>query len=98
MDVQTYMHGVGREARKAARLVANADTATKNRALTAMAGAIRRTADSLIAANTRDVVEARDKGLDEAAVDRLTLTRKNIDAMADGLLQVASLPDRKSDV
>ncbi len=93
MDVQTYMHGVGREARKASRLVAKADTATKNRALTVMAQAIEGTAQTLIAANVRDLEAARAKGLDDAAIDRLTLTQKAIGVMADGLLQIAELPD-----
>jgi glutamate-5-semialdehyde dehydrogenase len=98
MDVQTYMHGVGRAARNASRLAAVADTATKNRALSAMADAIRRTSAALLAANANDVSEARRKGLDEAAVDRLTLNPKNIEAMADGLLQVAALPDPVGEV
>ncbi|HEV7801744.1 MAG TPA: glutamate-5-semialdehyde dehydrogenase [Burkholderiales bacterium] len=93
MDVQTYMHGVGREARKASRLMARADTATKNKALAVMAQAIARTTQSLIEANTRDVDAARAKGLDAASIDRLTLTQKSVMAMADGLLQIATLPD-----
>ncbi|MDB5902259.1 MAG: glutamate-5-semialdehyde dehydrogenase, partial [Betaproteobacteria bacterium] len=93
MDVQTYMHGVGREARNASRLMAKADTATKNRALTAIAQAIERTAQVLIEANARDLDAAREKGLDRAALDRLTLTEKAVAAMADGLTQVAKLPD-----
>jgi glutamate-5-semialdehyde dehydrogenase len=93
LDVQTYMHGVGREARKASRLMARADTATKNEALAVMAQAIARTTQSLIEANTRDVDAARAKGLDAASIDRLTLTPKSVTAMADGLLQIATLPD-----
>jgi glutamate-5-semialdehyde dehydrogenase len=93
MDVQTYMHGVGREARNASRLIAKADTATKNHALTAIAQAIERTAQVLIEANARDLDAAREKGLDRAALDRLTLTEKGVAAMADGLTQVAKLPD-----
>jgi glutamate-5-semialdehyde dehydrogenase len=93
MDVQTYMHGVGREARNASRLIAKADTATKNRALTAIAQAIERTAQVLIEANARDLDAAREKGLDRAALDRLTLTEKGVAAMADGLTQIAKLPD-----
>jgi glutamate-5-semialdehyde dehydrogenase len=93
MDVQTYMHGVGREARNASRVMAKTDTATKNRALTAIAEAIERTKRTLLEANARDVEAARTQGLDSAAIDRLTLTDKTIAAMADGLRQVASLPD-----
>ena len=87
------MHGVGREARNASRLVAKADTATKNTALTVMAQAIERTSAALIAANIRDVDAARAKGLDAASLDRLTLTQKSIGAMAEGLRQIATLAD-----
>ncbi len=93
MDVQTYMHGVGRQARAASRLIARADTATKNKALTVTAQTIKNASQQLIAANALDVAEARKKKLDEAAIDRLILTPKTITAMADGLTQIAGLPD-----
>ena len=93
MDVQTYMHDVGRRARAAARIIARADTATKNRALKEMAVAIERDARRLLEANARDVEEARKHKLDSAMIDRLTLTAKGIAAMADGLRQIAALPD-----
>jgi glutamate-5-semialdehyde dehydrogenase len=93
MDVQTYIHGVGRQARAAARLVARADTATKNRALKAMAAAIEHDRKRLLEANARDVAAAQAQNLDAAMVDRLTLTPKGIAAMADGLRQIAALPD-----
>jgi len=93
MDVITYMHGVGRQARAAARVIATADTTTKNRALKDMAAAIERDAKRLLEANARDVEEARKQKLDAAAIDRLTLTPKTIVAMADGLRQIAALPD-----
>jgi glutamate-5-semialdehyde dehydrogenase len=93
MDVRSYMHEVGRRARAAARLVAKADTATKNRALLAMAAAVRRDVARLLAANAEDVAKAKRAGLDSAGVDRLTLTPKAIEAMAQGLEEVAALPD-----
>ena len=93
MDVQTYMQGVGRQARTAARLIARADTATKNKALTVTAQAIERSSQTVIDANARDVAEARHKKLDDAAIDRLILTPKTIAAMADGLVQIAKLAD-----
>jgi glutamate-5-semialdehyde dehydrogenase len=93
MDVQTYMHGVGRAARDASRLVAKADTATKNKALRSIAQALTRTSATLLAANAVDVKAAREGQLDEASVDRLTLTEKSIATMADGLAQIAELPD-----
>ncbi|UCF75293.1 MAG: glutamate-5-semialdehyde dehydrogenase [Betaproteobacteria bacterium] len=93
MDVQTYIHGVGRQARAAARTIARADTATKNRALTEMAAAIERDAQRLLDANARDLAEAGRKELDAAMIDRLTLSPKVIAAMADGLRQIAALAD-----
>ena len=93
MDIQDYMQTLGRQARAASRLLATASTATKNAALTAMAGAIREHRAALLAANTRDLDEARAAGLEPALIDRLTLTEKGIEAMAEGLEQVAALPD-----
>jgi glutamate-5-semialdehyde dehydrogenase len=93
MDVQTYMHAVGRAARAAARLMAKADTHTKNQALSASAQAIERASEGLLAANAQDVKAARAKKLDDALIDRLTLTPTSIAAMADGLEQIARLPD-----
>ncbi|MGW8182986.1 MAG: glutamate-5-semialdehyde dehydrogenase [Burkholderiales bacterium] len=93
MDVQTYIHGVGRQARTAARAIARADTATKNRALNEMAAAIEREAQRLLDANARDLTQARQQKLDAAMIDRLTLSPKGIAAMADGLRQVAALAD-----
>ena len=93
MDVQTYMHGVGREARAASRFIAKAGTHTKNQALTVIAQAIERKTRRLLEANARDLEAARKKKLDAASVDRLTLTTTTIEAMADGLMQIAKLPD-----
>jgi glutamate-5-semialdehyde dehydrogenase len=93
MDVQSYIHGVGRRARAAARLVARADTSTKNRALMEMAVAIERDARRLLEANDRDVEDAKRQKFDSAMIDRLTLTPKGVAAMADGLRQIAALPD-----
>jgi glutamate-5-semialdehyde dehydrogenase len=92
-DVAAYMQGVGEAARAAARALARADTATKNAALAAMAAAIRRHEATLAAANAADVAAARSAGHDAAFVDRLTLTPKTIAAMAEGLEQIAALPD-----
>ena len=92
-DVAAYMRGVGEAARAASRDIARADTSAKNRALVAMALAIRREEARLIAANKEDVEAARAAGHDDAFVDRLTLAPKTILAMADGLDEIAALPD-----
>ena len=92
-DVAAYMRGVGVAARAAARVLARADTAAKDRALAAMAAAIRRDEAKLLAANAEDVASARAAGHDAAFVDRLTLTPASIGAMAAGLEQIVALPD-----
>jgi glutamate-5-semialdehyde dehydrogenase len=93
LDIKSYMLEVGRRARDASREVARADTAAKNRALVAAAKAVRRDAKKLLAANAEDVKSARAAGKDAAFIDRLTLTEKTIESMAEGLEQVAKLPD-----
>ena len=93
VDVREYMRELGRAARDAARGLARADTATKNRALAAMAAQIRARAAELLEANSADVLQARKDGHDAAFVDRLTLSPASVEQMAEGLEQVAALPD-----
>ena len=93
MDIQSYMHSVGRAARTASRAMAKAETGEKNDALMAMARAVERDIARLLDANRKDVEAARAKELDAAMVDRLTLTPKSVAAMAQGLRQIAQLPD-----
>ena len=93
MDIQSYMTGVGKQARAASRLIARADTAAKNQVLTLTASAIERDMQRLLDANARDLDAARAKKLDAPLIDRLTLTEKSVVAMADGLRQIATLPD-----
>jgi glutamate-5-semialdehyde dehydrogenase len=93
LDVTKYMLDVGAAARLASRTMAQADTATKNRALTEIANSLRSRVPELLAANARDVAGAREAGLDPASIDRLTLTEKTVAGMAEGLLQIAQLPD-----
>lgn len=93
MDIQSYMHSVGRAARAASRGMAKADTAAKNGALLGMAQAIERDLARLLDANRKDVEAARAKGLDAAMIDRLTLDARSVAAMAKGLREIAALPD-----
>jgi glutamate-5-semialdehyde dehydrogenase len=92
-DIKAYMIQLGQRARLAARHVARADTESKNRALVGAAKALRRDTKKLISENAADVLSARAGGKDAAFLDRLTLTEKSIEAMAEGLEQVAKLPD-----
>lgn len=93
MDIQEYMNHIGRAARKASRAMAKADTSAKNRALELIAAGIRRDSALLTAANQKDLEAARANGLAAAMVDRLTLSEKAIATMAEGLEQIAALPD-----
>jgi len=93
MDINLYMTQIGQRARQASRAMAKADTAAKNRALTLIAGAIRRDADLLRQANQQDLETARANGLAPAMLDRLTLSDQAIATMAEGLEQIVALAD-----
>ncbi len=93
MNIKEYMQTVGRQARAASRRVAMATSAEKNAALAAIAAAIRREKAALVAANAEDLAAARAAGLESAMIDRLTLSEKGVEAMAEGVEQVAKLPD-----
>jgi glutamate-5-semialdehyde dehydrogenase len=92
-DVRAAMRAVGREARAAARKLANAPAGTKNRALTAAARALRKRSAEILAANARDLADAKARGLSAALIDRLALDSDRIEAIARGLEEVAGLPD-----
>ncbi|MCL2297364.1 MAG: glutamate-5-semialdehyde dehydrogenase [Proteobacteria bacterium] len=92
-SIAAYMNAVGSAARQAATDLARADTATKNKALTVMADAIRRQAAALLEANAQDVEAARAKQFDAAFIDRLTLKPATVETMAEGLTQMVALPD-----
>ncbi len=98
MSVEAAMHQLGRQARAASRELARASTKAKNNALLAMAASIRERSASLLAANAKDLKKARAEGLDAAMIDRLTLTENGVEAMAQGLEQVAALPDPVGEV
>jgi len=91
--ITDYMRDIGVNARAAARVVAHAETSTKNLALTAAADAITASHDVILQANANDVKRALANGQDNAFIDRLTLTTISINTIAEGLRQVASLDD-----
>ena len=93
VDVRAYMHELGRSARAASRVLARAGTDAKNRALQAMAANLRSQSALLLEANRADVEQARKDGLGAAFIDRLALTPEAVEQMAQGLEQVAGLPD-----
>ena len=92
-DVAAYMRELGLRARKASRQMASANTGQKNAALAAIADALLASRASLLDANRKDMDAGRDNGLDAALLDRLELNDERIDGMAEGLRQVAALPD-----
>jgi glutamate-5-semialdehyde dehydrogenase len=92
-DIQAYMANVGQGAREASRAIGRASTGQKNQALVAIADRISEQADVLKEANALDLAAGKEKGLDAALLDRLELTDDRIHSMAEGLRQIASLPD-----
>jgi len=92
-DIRDAMRVLGRRAREASRELARASTRAKNRALLAVAAAVRRERAALLAANREDVEAARGTGMDAALLDRLALTDQSVAAMAEGLEQIAALAD-----
>ena len=93
MNVKEYMQDTGKRARAASRIMAKTDTATKNNALVKIADLIIESQEKLLEANALDLAAGKANGLDAALLDRLELTPARIDAMAEGLRQVAELPD-----
>lgn len=93
LNVKDYMAELGRNARAAARVIAAAPTAVKNRALLAIADALDNSRIILVSENQKDVAAARANGLDAAMIERLVVKPATIDGMIEGLRQVAALPD-----
>ena len=92
-DIDAYMTAMGQAARVAATDMRRLPPACKNQALKAMAQALDASRQEILSANRQDLARGRDKGLDEALLDRLALDDGRIDAMIEGLTQVAALPD-----
>jgi glutamate-5-semialdehyde dehydrogenase len=97
-ELRAQMLAMGERARAASRLLAKAGAGAKNRALALAAEALVDRHKSILAANAKDVKAARAAGNDDAFIDRLLLTAKAIDAMADGLRDVIQLPDPVGEV
>lgn len=87
------MNLVGQQARSASRLLATASTASKNAALNAIAEQLTKSRTQLAEANATDLAKGRERGLEPALLDRLELTPARIDAMIEGIRQVAALAD-----
>ena len=92
-DISGYMQTLGTQARTAARAISRADTGARNTALNAIADAVLAASETLKSENHKDMESGCKHGLDAALLDRLELTDARINAMAEGLRQVAALPD-----
>ena len=89
---------LGQNARAAARVLATVGTAQKNQALALMADCLMAHTADILAANAEDIAAARENGMRESLIDRLALSETRIAAMADGLREVAALPDPVGEV
>jgi glutamate-5-semialdehyde dehydrogenase len=97
-DVSEYMHAVGRQASEAARVLSRTETRGKDLALLETAAAIEENKSRLLSENNKDMAAGEDRGLEPALLDRLELTDGRIQAMADGLRQVAALADPAGEI
>lgn len=98
MSIADQMLTVAMDARRAGRVMANLSSAVKNDLLLRMAQALEAATQALIEANEKDLVAARERDLSPAMIDRLVLDDKRIAAMAEGLREVAALPDPVGEV
>ena len=93
MNIKSFVLKKAMEARESTRELANISSGQKNIALIKMAEALERKKSSLIKENKKDIAAAKKKGLSNALIDRLALNEKRIKEMAEGLVEVAALPD-----
>ena len=92
-DIRLTMSAIGQRARQAAGVLAFASTDAKNLALTVAADAIVAEMPAILAANTDDVAAATERGISAAFLDRLTVTAARLTGVAQGLREIAALPD-----
>lgn len=93
MEMKSFVLKKALEAKEGARAIANISSGQKNDALIKMAEALAKKSGELQTANRKDIAAAKNKGLSKAMIDRLTLTEKSIAEMAQGLVEIAGLPD-----
>jgi len=92
-EIRTLMSAIGERARQAASVLAFAATDAKNQALLAAADAILAETPAILAANAEDIAAAKKRGISSAFLDRLTLTQARLAGVAQGLRDIAALPD-----
>jgi len=92
-SLKQHLLAIGEKAREASRAIGRAETRDKNRALDAIAARLEAATPTLMAENAKDLEAGRAKGLDAALLDRLELNESRIQAMSQGVREVAALPD-----
>ncbi len=98
IEISAYLNSLGLKAQAAKTALQSLDTELKNKALTEAANALVRESGRLLLANEKDYARAKEAGMAEGLLDRLKLTTARVDAMAEGLMQIASLPDPVGEV
>jgi len=93
VDIKQYMQTLGQQARKAGRKISRTESGKKNLALLKIAEALENSCELLIAENRKDLDAGKSNGLDAASLDRLELKPSGLQAMIEGLQQIAALPD-----
>ena len=98
MDLSEMIRGMAEDARLSARMLRSARRSEKDTALESMADALVSRKKEIVEINAKDVSLAREKGLNPAMIDRLTLSEPTIASMVSGLREVAALPDPVGEV
>ncbi|MCE5195132.1 MAG: glutamate-5-semialdehyde dehydrogenase [Nitrospiraceae bacterium] len=93
MDIKKFVLDKATAAKEGARALARSSSREKNNALLKMADELKKHSAELIKENEKDIALAEEKGISKAMIDRLTLNEKRINEMAQGLIEVAALPD-----
>lgn len=92
-EIEQLVHSMATGARAASHRLARTSTAEKDRALLALAELLEGSSEEILEANKKDLVAGRENGLSEALLDRLLVTRERLNGIAEGVRQVAALPD-----
>ena len=98
MSIQSEILQIAKSAREASLKLANLNTGAKNNALLRMADELIKNSNAIKEANKKDLKAAEGKGLSKAMIDRLTISDKAMKTMADGIKEVAALPDPVGEV
>ncbi len=92
-DITAYITAAAQAAKQAFYTLSGTDSALKNRALRHLADLLQQHREQISAANLQDLDNARAKGLNQAMIDRLSLSETALNTMSEGLRQIAALPD-----